>query len=100
MINTLSAPLTATLEVTWRCNLNCLHCLVAAKKVREISTKNVKRIIKQLADANVFTLAITGGEPFLRKDIEEIVRFALGFDIRVHLNTNGLLLKKTYRLAF
>lgn len=69
----------AYLHVTQRCNLDCKGCYSLDEKrnrLDDLSLEDVCRAIRQLADAGVQQLVISGGEPFLRSDLPEIVKFA------------------------
>ncbi len=88
-------------ECTRNCNLRCGHCMAPRetwKKEKELSTGQIKQVLKQFTEDfpahTLSTLAISGGEPLLRKDICEIIAYAtqLGFDIS--LSTNGCLMGK------
>jgi radical SAM protein with 4Fe4S-binding SPASM domain len=88
--NALSAPLSVLLELTYACNLRCKHCMsddfgaayAANEKSllrildREQSTAEIKATLDQLADAGVFTLFVSGGEPMVHPDFFEIVEHA------------------------
>ncbi|MGL4874451.1 MAG: radical SAM/SPASM domain-containing protein [Clostridium sp.] len=94
------------LYVTDNCNLKCKFCSVMANKnhIEDMSLKQIKDIIDQLKELKVEELHITGGEPFLRKDLEEIVEYAIykGFNVRVITNgtyTNSARLKKLYSVG-
>lgn len=66
-------PIVGALELTWRCNLRCIHCYLSSpKSTSELSTDEYIRIIDQLAEAGTMWLLITGGEPLLRADFKEI----------------------------
>ena len=71
-------PLSATLELTNRCNFNCVHCYInqpandQVAKQRELTTDQVKKIIDDMAEVGVLFLTLTGGEPLLRPDFAEI----------------------------
>lgn len=73
------APISTYVAVTGRCMYNCWHC--SAKKFikekddksKEMTTNEVKKIIKSLQDLGVGIIGFTGGEPLLRKDLEEII---------------------------
>ncbi|MBU7024023.1 MAG: radical SAM protein, partial [Theionarchaea archaeon] len=93
MTNTyLSAPNGVIWDVTNRCNLNCRHCYVEAEpaKVEEPTTQQAMAIIDQLAKAKVFRVSFSGGEPLLRNDIFDLIRYAAQF-FPVELATNGML---------
>jgi len=51
-------------------------------------------VIKQLADAGIFSLLFTGGEPLIRKDIKELINYAINKKLITSINTNGLLVNK------
>lgn len=91
-------------ELTYRCNFYCKHCYLPAsyrKKKGELKTKEVFSILDQLAAIGCFYLGFTGGEPFVRKDIMQILRYAKrrGFELIIY--TNGSLIdeKAACRLA-
>lgn len=85
------------LLVTFNCNLNCKQCQVDAnrKKVDALSTFEMSRIIREMQEAGVRHLIITGGEPLTRPDIFDILRSAGESSIpRITLATNGYLVRK------
>ena len=64
-------------NLTTRCNLRCKHCYIDASQAMpgELSTAEELRVLDEIADVNSETLLIlTGGEPLLRPDLEELVR--------------------------
>jgi len=86
------APFLAHLAVTTNCNMHCKYCSVrnAHQKIntKELSTEQWKTIIKKLSDAGVFQIGFTGGEPTLRKDIHELMRFTESVGCVCNLTTN------------
>lgn len=70
-------PLTGVFEVTSRCNLQCPHCFVFPKNEAELPTKDAKKIISDLKDLGILILCISGGEPFIREDILQIIEFTM-----------------------
>jgi radical SAM protein with 4Fe4S-binding SPASM domain len=97
-------PLRVMFEVTYRCNFHCRHCYVPdsyKEKVKELGTARCLSIIDQLADAGCFYLGFTGGEPFMRKDLLELVSHAVKRGMQVIINSNGSLIDaaKARRLA-
>lgn len=70
----------AYLHVTNRCNLHCLGCYSMEdrerKMLKEPSTEELKIAIWRLGEAGVRTLAISGGEPFVRRDLYEVLLYA------------------------
>lgn len=71
-------PISGLFELTYRCNLNCVYCYCkgSENEGQELSTAEVKTILKDLQREGCLQLAFTGGEPFLRKDFSEIYLFA------------------------
>ncbi|MCX7941264.1 MAG: radical SAM protein [Endomicrobia bacterium] len=89
-------PLYSIFELTYRCNLKCLHCYIPPQKKykQEITTSVVKKIINEIASLGGLYLVFTGGEPLLRKDIFELVEYAKKKNFVVILFTNGSLMNK------
>jgi len=86
-------PIVVHIDLTYRCNLRCIHCyLTGGKKQLECSTEEIKDILKQLAEAGTLYLTLSGGEIFLRKDLPEIVRYARKLHFAIRLLTNGTLI--------
>ena len=79
-------------EVTKYCNYKCKHCCASADLIDtkyELTTKQSKTILKQLKDFGVEEIYFSGGEPFSRKDILDILRTARQYDITCNISTNG-----------
>jgi len=88
-------PISATMEITHRCNLSCYYCFVKKDTATaELSLSQWEAVLEQLAEMGTFYLTITGGEPFLRKDCLEIIRKARALNFAVSLISNGTLLDK------
>ncbi len=86
----LSAPETVHWAVTYRCDNHCPDCYVERHRRQvtgELDTEGAMRLIDKIAGSGVFQLAIGGGEPFARTDLEDIVRRAWGKGLVVHLTT-------------
>ncbi len=69
-------PLAMTFAVTYRCQLNCIHCSAAnhfKPGTPELSTEEAKNLIDQAEDLGVTVIAFTGGEPLIRKDISDLI---------------------------
>jgi len=78
------------LELTYRCSEKCRHCYVVQGNAGELTTDEVKNILDQLADMNVVYLTLTGGEPYLRRDFIEILRYAYSRKFIIDIFTNGI----------
>lgn len=84
-----------TKDKKWNCNQKCIHCYAANQEyaeVNELSTEEWKKIIDICKENCIPQLTFTGGEPTLRKDLVELVKYSEWFLTR--LNTNGVLLTK------
>lgn len=86
------------LELTERCNNNCLHCSInlpaddGEAKKRELGTAALQGILAAAANLGVLTVRFTGGEPLLREDFQELYLFARRLGLKVLLFTNARLL--------
>jgi [mycofactocin precursor peptide]-tyrosine decarboxylase / 3-amino-5-[(4-hydroxyphenyl)methyl]-4,4-dimethylpyrrolidin-2-one synthase len=87
----LDAPICLTWELTYACNLACVHCLSSSgrRDPRELSTDECKAVIDELQRMQVFYVNIGGGEPTVRRDFWEIVDYATAHDVGVKFSTNG-----------
>jgi AdoMet-dependent heme synthase len=102
-------PYVVSWNLTYRCNLACEHCYLdagGAPMVRtlnfldrsELATEECFKVIDQLAAfAPECVTILTGGEPLLRRDILEIIRYAAAAGLWVVVGTNGV--KVTENLA-
>ncbi len=87
----LDAPICLTWELTYACNLACVHCLSSSgrRDPRELTTDEAKAVLDELAGLQVFYLNIGGGEPMIRRDFFELVDHAVGIGIGIKFSTNG-----------
>ena len=70
-------PLAAMFAVTYRCQCSCKHCGSAhllRKDQKEVTTKEAKDIIHQIAGVGAESITFFGGEPLLRKDLPELIK--------------------------
>jgi cyclic pyranopterin phosphate synthase len=89
------------LAVNEYCNLRCIYCmpeegLPLRHKSDLLTTQEIKKILTISAELGVSKIRFTGGEPLLRKDISELIEYAVNMKgiNSVHLTTNGILLNK------
>ena len=89
-----AAPLRIFLTLTYDCNLQCKTCYndTLAHMSPRASTDTVIRIIDRIKISGVLEVILTGGEPFSRPDIFQIIDYILLNGISLRVNTNGLLL--------
>lgn len=85
-------PLSAHLDVTWRCNERCVHCYLEHDAKGEMTTEEIKDVIRQLADVGTFFLSVSGGEPLLRRDCFEILEYARSLRFQTKLKTNAVMI--------
>ncbi len=90
----LSSPQRISLNITRKCNLNCRHCFTDSGNTdkNELSTEELFKLVDQMRDAGSFFITIGGGEPLMRQDLFEIIKYARNNFIAVSLVTNGLLI--------
>ena len=90
----LSAPVNVTWEVTYACNLRCIHCLSdsGSKRNGELSTAECLKVIDYLAAMKVFQFNIGGGEPFMRPDFLDLMNYAHQKGMVTCISTNGTLI--------
>lgn len=91
----LGVPLAAHLDVTYRCNERCVHCYLDHDDHGEMTTVEIKGVLDQLAEAGVFFLTLSGGEPFMRRDFFEIVEHARRLLFNVKVKTNAVMIGET-----
>jgi MoaA/NifB/PqqE/SkfB family radical SAM enzyme len=100
-------PFFCVYVVTLQCNLRCKHCFVESpyqddRERKEywnglgsdLTTEQAKYAIAQLDKIGISMLHLTGGEPLLRGDLEEIALYAKGKNMYVSFDTNGTLITK------
>lgn len=92
----LSAPICLTWELTYACNLNCVHCLSSSgrRDPRELSTQECEAVIDELQRMGVFYINIGGGEPTVRPDFWHLIDYSVSHNVGVKFSTNGILLDK------
>ncbi len=84
-------------NITRRCNLKCVHCYAHAKDLsfeNELSTKEGKILLDDLAQFGVPVILFSGGEPTIRKDLPELAAYAVSKGMRAVISTNGTLISQ------
>ena len=87
----LDAPICLTWELTYACNLACVHCLSSSgrRDPRELTTAECMAVIDELERMQVFYINIGGGEPTVRRDFWDLVDYAVAHRVGVKFSTNG-----------
>ncbi len=86
-------PVSASIELTMRCNLHCGHCYCPpGDRAQELTTEEIKSLFERMARMGTLFLLMTGGDPLLRKDFAELYRHAKELGMLVTIFTNGTLI--------
>ena len=90
------APYQIVWDVSYACNLHCKHCYATAGKPwkDELTTEEAKRAIDIFDRAGVAIISFSGGEPLVRPDILELIRYAADKGIYIAMATNGTLISR------
>ncbi|MDE2118690.1 MAG: radical SAM protein [Betaproteobacteria bacterium] len=86
------------INLTNRCNLACAHCYMDAKTLKyggenELTTEEVRGLLDDIAGRSTETMVVlTGGEPLMRGDLEELVAHGTGLGLSMVVGTNGVAL--------
>jgi len=101
-------PMNVHLELTYRCNEDCIHCYCVVEKGKErevikqeLTYEEITKVLDDIAEMGGFYLTLTGGEVFVRRDFFEIAEYAKkkGFVIRIYTNGIGLNEERVKRIA-
>jgi MoaA/NifB/PqqE/SkfB family radical SAM enzyme len=87
-------PFYASFKVTHICSLKCSFCNVWKEKTPDLSKEDVFKIIDNIANSSIIVLSLEGGDPLVRKDLEEILQYAHQKPFYLFFTTNGHLLDK------
>ena len=87
-------PWNVHIDLTYRCNERCVHCYLDHEDYGEMTTKEVKDVLDQIAEAGALFLTYSGGEIFLRKDLFELIAYGRELNFDVSLKTNALLIDR------
>jgi pyrroloquinoline quinone biosynthesis protein E len=101
---TYGLPVAVLAELTHRCPLQCPYCsnpIDLERASREMSTDDWRRAMDQMADLGVLQIHFSGGEPCIRKDLEDLVAHATEVGLYPNLITSGVMMtrERMLRLA-
>lgn len=84
-------PLQGQIELTYRCNLDCIHCYCKGceDKDKELTTKEWKEVLDEIQKEGCLSLCLTGGDPLAREDFLEIYSYAKAKGFIITLFTSG-----------
>lgn len=81
--------------ITDGCNLRCPYCYASSEKALpgELTHEQSLKLMDEIAACGATTVIFTGGEPMLRKDLFDVVRYARSLGLRTNIITNGTLVR-------
>ena len=87
------------ISLTDRCNLRCTYCmpeegLIYSKKEELATPDELYTLAKTFVNLGVQKIRITGGEPLIRKDVNEIIKKLSSLDVELALTTNGVIIDR------
>ena len=100
-MNEAHRPYTLIAELTYKCPLRCVYCsnpIEYTRHDKELDTETWLRVFAEAEDLGVVQLNLTGGEPLIRRDLEELIAGARTLDLYTNLITSGIPLTRE-RLA-
>ncbi|MGD8374970.1 MAG: radical SAM protein [Acidobacteriota bacterium] len=95
-------PMSAQIELTFACNLDCTFCYnVVDKEQQELSTMEMIDVFRKIADYGVLYLTLTGGEPLARRDFFTLGHAArdMGFALRIYTNAHSIDERRADKIA-
>lgn len=80
-------------EITNQCNLDCMFCSAQLSRYarKDLPTSKVLSIIDKIAQQDIYSIFLTGGEPLLRNDLPQIIERCMNHEMNVMLSTNGIM---------
>ncbi len=91
------SPKTVVWEITFKCNVNCIHCgsdCTSVEKEHQLTTAECFDVIEDLADIGAKTVILSGGEPLMRKDIGAIASMIRRMGMKVGFISNAYMLNE------
>lgn len=99
----LKIPLFAHLEITQRCNADCIHCYIKGTRDKyslseddkELTFSQLTRLLDDLLDEGTLNLTLSGGEAMLREDFFDIAAYAKAKNFAISIFSNAQLIDET-----
>jgi radical SAM protein with 4Fe4S-binding SPASM domain len=79
-------------QITSRCNLKCRHCLLPSVSPQDLSVSDVRQVVTEFNHLQGLKVIVSGGEPLMHPEIDEILDTLKGLKLRKVLLTNGTLI--------
>lgn len=91
-LRSLQRPFIVNFEITSQCDQDCYFCSAQLSKHRrrDLPTGQVLEIISKIVEEGILSIFLTGGEPFLRRDLPLIIKECIDHGMNVSLSTNGM----------
>ena len=96
------SPFTLAWEVTRACALSCLHCRAVAQPKadpRELNHEEAIKVIDQIREVGDPILVVTGGDPLMRRDVFDLLSYAVSLGLRTSLTPSATALANAKNLA-
>ena len=71
-----AVPLYTHMDLTWRCDLTCVHCYLEERIKHELTLDEITRVLDEIAALGGLFMLFSGGDIFLRPDAMDIIRAA------------------------
>ncbi len=86
------------INITEKCNLTCKHCYITDKNQTDLHLDKLKELIQEFYDLQGEKVILTGGEPFLYENLEELLFFLKEIPLKKVILTNGVLIEQKKEL--
>ena len=95
-----SKPVHIYWDITYKCPLKCAHCYAKPQRHldKELTTSEVKKVIDYLSNNDIKLITLTGGEPLVREDLIDILKYANEQNLHVSLITTGIFPEKIRKI--
>jgi len=80
------------IDITYRCPLRCIHCYIDHRRTRELTPKEIEKVLRDALRLNAMFVTYSGGEVFARKDFGEILKITRKLNFSIKIITSGYLL--------
>lgn len=87
-----NTPIYACIDLTYKCNFSCRHCMFLNENLKEYTTAQIINLLDRLEDEKFVAVQFSGGEPLLRDDFLEILDYSSRKRFAISLATNGSLI--------
>lgn len=94
----LSAPLFALFDINSKCQLSCRYCTSMPFTMGEMNPERALEVISELRRLGLMQIVFSGGEPFMHKDMIDILSLSARVGLKTSINTNGLFFAKDRNL--